>query len=38
MNNEHKDVLEIIRKEQAITDAIKEKLIAAIDGFAKGFA
>lgn len=38
MNSSHKDVLESIRKEQAISDAIKAKLVAAIDGFAKGFA
>ncbi len=30
--------LKSIRKEQAITDAIKAKLVAAIDGFAKSFA
>ena len=38
MNSSHKDVLESIRKEQAISDAIKAKLVAAIDSFAKGFA
>ncbi len=38
MNTSHKDVLESIRKEQAISDAIKAKLVAAIDSFAKGFA
>ncbi|MGB7287672.1 MAG: F0F1 ATP synthase subunit alpha [Salaquimonas sp.] len=38
MNSSHKDVLESIRKEQAISDAVKAKLVAAIDSFAKGFA
>jgi F-type H+-transporting ATPase subunit alpha len=38
MNSGHKDLLESIRKEQAISDAIKEKLVAAIESFAKGFA
>ncbi|MCL4145292.1 UNVERIFIED_CONTAM: hypothetical protein GTU68_018937 [Idotea baltica] len=38
MNSSHADVLESIRKEQAVSDAIKTKLVAAIDGFAKGFA
>jgi F-type H+-transporting ATPase subunit alpha len=34
----NQDVLDAIQKEQALTDAIKEKLKAAIDAFAKGFA
>lgn len=38
LNSNHSDVLADIRKEQAISDSIKEKLTAAIDSFAKGFA
>ena len=38
MNSSHADVLESIRKEQAVSDAVKTKLVAAIDSFAKGFA
>ncbi|MCG6859499.1 MAG: F0F1 ATP synthase subunit alpha [Salaquimonas sp.] len=38
LRNEYKDLLEDIRTEGAITDAIKEKLVAAIDAFAKTFA
>ncbi len=38
MNTSHKDILESIRKEQAISDATKAKMVAAIDAFAKGFA
>ncbi|MCB1387258.1 MAG: F0F1 ATP synthase subunit alpha, partial [Nitratireductor sp.] len=38
MNNSHADILDAIRTEQALTDAIKEKLTAAIDAYAKSFA
>jgi len=38
MNSGHKDILDSIRKKQAISDAIKTKLVAAIEDFAKGFA
>jgi len=38
MNSSHKDILDTIRKEQALSDALKEKLTAALDSFAKGFA
>jgi F-type H+/Na+-transporting ATPase subunit alpha len=35
---EHKEILDDIRTEQQITDNIKERLTAAIDGFARNFA
>ncbi len=38
LRTEHKDVLDGIRKEKAITDDLKAKLKAAIDAFAKSFA
>ena len=38
MNNNHADVLDAIRTEQALTDAIKDKLTGAIDSYAKSFA
>ncbi|MCC0021791.1 MAG: F0F1 ATP synthase subunit alpha [Nitratireductor sp.] len=38
LHTNNQDVLDAIQKEQALTDAIKEKLTAAIDAFAKGFA
>ena len=36
--DKHKDVLESIRSEKAITDAMMPKLKAAVDAFAKSFA
>jgi F-type H+-transporting ATPase subunit alpha len=38
LRNEHKDVLDAIRDQKAISDEIKGKLKAAIDAFAKNFA
>jgi F-type H+-transporting ATPase subunit alpha len=38
LNSNAKDVLDGIRKEQQLTDAIKDKLTAAIESFAKGFS
>ena len=38
MANNHADVLDAIRNEQALTDAIKDKLTGAIDSYAKSFA
>ncbi len=38
LNNNHADLLDAIRKEQALTDPIKEKLKSAIEAFSKGFA
>ena len=38
MRSDHKDILEDIRKEQQITDDIKERMVSAIDSFAKSFA
>ena len=38
MASNHADILDAIRTEQALTDAIKDKLTAAIDSYAKSFA
>jgi F-type H+-transporting ATPase subunit alpha len=38
LRTEHKDVLDAIRDEKALTDNIKAKLKAAVDAFAKSFA
>jgi F-type H+/Na+-transporting ATPase subunit alpha len=38
LHAEHQDLLDDIRSEQQLTDAIKERLTAAIDSFAKNFA
>jgi len=38
MRSDHKDILDDIRKEGAISDAIKSRMTAAISGFAKNFA
>jgi F-type H+/Na+-transporting ATPase subunit alpha len=38
LNSNARDVLDGIRKEQQLTDAIKDKLTAAIESFAKGFS
>jgi F-type H+-transporting ATPase subunit alpha len=37
MNSNHSDILATIRKEQALSDATKDKLKAAIESFAKSF-
>ena len=38
MRTEHKDVLDQIAKEKALTDELRQKLKSAIDSFAKTFA
>jgi F-type H+-transporting ATPase subunit alpha len=38
LNANNKDLLDTIRKEQALSDGVKDKLKAAIESFAKGFA
>ncbi|MFZ1815011.1 MAG: F0F1 ATP synthase subunit alpha [Rhizobiaceae bacterium] len=38
LRSDHKALLDGIRKEQALTDELKGKLVAAIDAFAKNFA
>ena len=38
MRGEGKDILAAIADKKAVTDEIKEKLVAAIDSFAKTFA
>ncbi len=38
LNSDHKDLLDDIRKEQQLTDGIRDRLKAAIDGFSKNFA
>jgi F-type H+-transporting ATPase subunit alpha len=38
LNGKHKDILDGIAKEQALTDALKEKLVKALDAFAKTFS
>jgi F-type H+-transporting ATPase subunit alpha len=38
LNGKHKDILDGIAKEKALTDALKEKLVKALDAFAKTFA
>ncbi len=38
LRNDHKAILDDIRKEQALSDSIRDRLKAAIDAFAKNFA
>jgi len=38
LNSDHKELLDDIRREQQLTDGIRDRLKAAIDGFAKNFA